>query len=155
MREVSPSQLASVISNYNSTTAGKPTPAGQALIASGLMTPAQLAALGGVAETLGAPPADPAGNGWLHLIDMKAAFPIKIGERFTIEPSISAYNVFNFANFNISPSYTLSSVLDQSNGSVNGTPKSDPRNTFRATQTSSLFGTGAPRQFEWGLRVVF
>ena len=157
MREIKPGDLGSVLKNYNSTVAGKPTPAGQALISAGLFTQAQLIALGGVADSIDTStfPADPAGNGWLKVIDLKTSFPIKIGEHFTIEPSAAIYNIFNFVNYNISPSNTLTNLIDGSNGSVGGTPKSDPRNQFRATQTSSTFALGSPRQAEFGLRITF
>ena len=35
---------------------------------------------------------------WLESLDLKAAWPIKIGERFVLEPSASIFNIFNFAN---------------------------------------------------------
>ncbi|MFL6439317.1 MAG: carboxypeptidase regulatory-like domain-containing protein [Terriglobales bacterium] len=156
-RDIKPGDLSKVISNYNSTVAGKPTPAGQALISAGLFTQAQLVSLGGVADTLDPTQfvSDPAGNGWLKVVDLKTSFPIKIRERFTIEPSAAVYNLFNFVNYNISPSTTLGNILDGSNGSVGGTPTNDPRNQFRATQTSSTFALGSPRQIEFGLRITF
>src|SRR5689334_16043856 len=129
-RSVKPGDLANVIKNYNSTVAGKPTPAGQALISAGLFTQAQLVALGGVADTLDPTQfvSDPAGNGWLKVIDLKTSFPIKIRERFTIEPSAAIYNLFNFVNYNISPTTALGNLLDGANGDVGATPTSDPRN---------------------------
>jgi hypothetical protein len=168
MRDIQPGQLANFLSNYNSTVAGTATPAGQTLIDNGLFTLGQLQALGGVAKqiTLGTdengdpiPANQVAGNGWLRVIDLKLAFPIKITERVRLEPSITAFNAFNFANLDVSPNNRLGSVLDQSAGSVNGTSRifavNGGRNSERASQTSSLFGAGAPRQLEFGLRIVF
>ena len=163
MRDVKPRDLPKVIANYNSTVGGKPTPAGQALISAGLFTQSQLVALGGVADTIDPSilAANPAGNDWLKVIDLKTAFPIKITERFTIEPSAALYNMFNFANRNISPTTALGNLLDGGNGNVGGTPLgfapdgSDPRAGLRATQTSSTFAVGSPRQAEFGLRIIF
>jgi hypothetical protein len=163
MRQVQPGQLANLLDKYNSTVAGTPTPAGQVLIDQGLLTLAQLQALGGVAKEVTLSPDVPrnevASNGWLRVIDLKLAFPIKITERVRLEPSVTAFNAFNFANIDVSPNNRLGSVLDQSAGSVNGTNRqfafNGGRNSERAAQTSSLFGAGAPRQLEFGLRLTF
>jgi hypothetical protein len=156
MRDVHPGGLNAFLANYNSTVANTATPAGQVLISNGLFTLAQLQALGGVAETIdNKKVSNPAGNGWLKTFDLKIGMPIKIGEHFRLEPSASVYNLFNFVNFDVSPSTRLGSVLDASAGSVNGTPKSDLRVSERATQSSSTFGLGSPRQLEFGLKVVF
>jgi hypothetical protein len=168
MRDIKPGDLAAFLNRYNSNVAGKPTPAGQVLIDNGLLTLQQLNDLGGVAQpiTLGNDandnpilPDQVAGNAWLRVIDLKLAFPIKLTERVRLEPSVTAYNAFNFANLDISPSTRLSSILEGSGGSVNGTAKNffanGGRNAERATQTSSLFSAGAPRQFEFSLRITF
>ena len=152
-RGVSPGGLNGVINAYNSSGAGKITPAGQALISAGLFTQAQLISLGAVTDKIQTAPTGEVGNGWLHQLDTKFAFPIKFRERFVLEPSLSIFNVFNFANFAISPSNTLSGILDGSAGSVNGTTYSQQAN--RAGLGSGVFQLGAPRQIEYGLRFVF
>jgi hypothetical protein len=152
MRGVSPGGVSGMISAYNSSHANAITPAGQALIDAGLMTQAQLVALGAVMDTY-----DPSaaqgivGNGWLRILDMKFAWPIKAGEHFVIEPSVSAFNVLNFANFAISSSTAVDTTLQP--GGAFGTTYAGQAN--RAGLGSGVFQLGAPRQLEWGLRVTF
>lgn len=152
MRSVSPGGVPALITNYNSKYAGKLTPAGQALVAAGLMTPAQLSALGGTMDTY-----DPnsaagiVGNDWLKTFDAKFAWPIKVSERFTVTPSLSIFNVLNFANFAISPATTVDAAL-QPGGSF-GTSYAGQAN--RAGLGSGVFQLGAPRQIEYGLRLSF
>src|SRR5262249_32397226 len=69
MRDTSVSGLDRLISNYNSTTAGQPTPAGQVLIQNGLFTLDQLQAMGAVAPALPVPAAGQVGMGWLKDVD--------------------------------------------------------------------------------------
>jgi hypothetical protein len=164
-RDVKPDGLVSFLHNFNSNVAGKVTPAGQLLIDQGLLNQAQLTALGGVIDPIDTSGFDaggkPVNNGWLKVFDLKLAYPFKIKDRFSIEPSASVYNLFNFANFDTNPFTILGSaagiagILDGSAGSINGTFKGDPRNSERAFQSSSSFGLGSPRQFEFGLRIVF
>ena len=84
MRGVSPGNLASVISTFNSNAAGKLTPAGQALVSANLFTQAQLVSLGAVIPTIAAPPANNAGNSMYKDVDTVLAWPIKIHERFRL-----------------------------------------------------------------------
>src|SRR6202011_654468 len=98
----------------------------------------------------------PTGNvglGWLRDIGGSASWRFKAGERFTIEPSFSAFNLLNFGNFD-SPANKLSSVLNNVPGnSLNATTA---RNRTNRTGTGSgVFALGAPRQLEYGLRLVF
>jgi hypothetical protein len=155
-RGTSPGDLNNLINAYNSTQAGQATPAGQALIQSGLFTLAQLQALGAVQQQLALAPNGQAGLDWLKVMDFKFSWPKKIRENLTIEPSFSAFNVFNFANFD-SPGSTLSSVLDGSIGSANGTTVANrnSKTTNRIGIGSGTFGFGAPRVLEFGLRLSF
>src|SRR4029077_191078 len=100
-RSVNASNITQAVSNWNTNQAGQPTPAGQALIDAGIMTLSDLQALGGVKQVLALPPGDQAGNSMYKEVSMVLSWPIKFKERFTIEPSISAFNVFNFANFGL------------------------------------------------------
>jgi hypothetical protein len=164
-RDVQPDGLVSFLHNFNNNVAGKVTPAGQVLIDQGLLTQSQLSSLGGVIDSVDTSLFDaggkPVNNGWVKVFDLKLSYPIRIKDRFSIEPSASVYNLFNFANFDTNPFVILGSaagiagILDGSAGSVNGTIKGDPRNSERAFQSSSSFGLGSPRQFEFGLRIVF
>ncbi|MGZ4843786.1 MAG: outer membrane beta-barrel protein, partial [Candidatus Angelobacter sp.] len=164
-RSVKVNDLASFISNYNSTVAGSATPAGQILISNGLFTLAQLQALGGVLQPLAAPPAGQVGLGWLKTFDLKFSYPRKFGERFSLEPSVSVFNAFNNANFDL-PNAPISGVLNLANapcdpntgnncnGSINSTT-SVQHNANRVLPGSGVFDLGAPRVIEFGLRLKF
>lgn len=159
-RSVSPGSLGSVITNYNNTQAGQPTPAGQVLIQNGLFTAAQLSALGGVQQALAAPPSGQTGLDWLRAVDLKLSWPKKVRENITIEPSAAFYNAFNFANFD-APGNTLSGILnlagDTTPGSANSTTVQQ-RNSKVANRIgvgSGTFALGSPRVIEFGLRLSF
>ena len=153
------------ISKWNTIQAGTPTPAGQALVDAGLLRVDQLQALGGVKPALAVPPAGQAGNSIYKEVSTVLSWPIRIKERFTLEPSISAFNVFNFANFG-----RLTGFLNTpdpttgfgAGGSVTGTLNShktnDPNiadlNSVRTGTGSGVFAVGASRQMEFGLRVT-
>lgn len=151
-----------MISNYNANSAGKLTPAGQALVSAGLFTQAQLVGLGAVTDTLAAAqPGKLYGNDWLKAFDLRFSAPISIKERVKLEPSISVYNLLNFANFTISPTNRINGTLSAStlNGTVY-TSANNPNATntldgLRAGLGSGVFSLGAPRQLEYGLRITF
>jgi len=153
-RSVSANALGAAIANYNTNFAGKLTPAGQALVNAGLFTSAQLSAIGAVAEPLaGAQPGTLYANDWLKAFDLRFSAPINVWkERVKIEPSISIYNVLNFADFAISPATRVSGTISAS--SLNGTTYSG-LNSIRSGLGSGVFSLGAPRQLEYGLRVTF
>jgi hypothetical protein len=161
MRGVNPGDINRIIGQYNSTQSGALTPAGQALVSAGLFTQAQLAALGAVTDTLSLAPAGQVGNDWFKALDMKVTFPIRLRERFTVEPSFAFFNILNFANFSGSPSAALgfnsttnlNGALTGTAGSANGTTYNDQAN--RSGLGSGVFQSGAPRQVEFGLRVSF
>ncbi len=160
-RSVKAGGLGNFINNYNSNFAGQLTPAGQALVTSGLFTAQQLQALGAVTPTLQAPPPGNVGLGWIRSVDLKLAWNYKVKERFTIQPSISAFNAFNFANFD-GPANLPSGILDGSAGfAINNLTGFAPCQGCSAKQGtrvgpgSGTFSLGAPRQLEFGLRVTF
>lgn len=150
-RKIKTNDLTGFINNYNSTLAGTPTPAGQVLINNGILTLAQLQALGGVLPTLDTPPAGQVGMGWLKTFDLKFSYPRKIRESLAIEPSVAVFNAFNNSNFDL-PGNTMSGVLN-SPGSVNETTAAN-RNT-RVLPGSGVFDLGAPRVVEFGLKLSF
>ena len=152
-RGINASNINQAISNYNSTVAGQATPAGQVLISNGLMTLAQLQALNGVAQPLLPAPANQVNFSWLRALDLRLAWRHTFAERFTIEPSVAAFNLFNFANFNLPPS-TMSGIMTGSAGAINGTTPFD-NNNFRVGNGTGVYAVGAPRQVEWGLRLTF
>jgi hypothetical protein len=156
-RDIKSGPLTAVINKYNSTVAGTPTPAGQALVDAGLFTADQLVSLGAVADSIAVgPTSDRANMGWLKTVDLKVSFPIKIKERVVLEPSAGAYNLFNFVNYDINPATRLSGVLTGTPGSVNGTTNSIfERNFERARQGPGIFSLGTARQIEFGMRISF
>jgi hypothetical protein len=86
---------------------------------------------------------------------MTFAWPIKIKERFTIEPSVSAFNIFNYANFD-GPTNKLLGILNNGSSAafINGATDTT-RASNRIGVGSGVFALGAPRQMEFGLKIVF
>jgi hypothetical protein len=101
------------------------------------------------------------GNGIFREVSTTLAWPIKLTERFYIEPSFSAFNVFNLANFGQefgALPYALTPFAPGSvgtAGSVNGTSTGSTRESLRVGTGSGVFSLGAPRQVEWGVRLNF
>jgi Carboxypeptidase regulatory-like domain/TonB dependent receptor len=154
-RDYNGAGINSAINAYNTQFGGKLTPAGQALVAAGVISAPQLIALGGAAYTVPTAPTDQAGLGWLKTTDLKLDWPIKIGERVTLHPNVGFYNAFNFANFD-SASNMMSGDLYGAGGAINGTSKSlGDHETNRTGSGTGVNTIGAPRQMEFGLRIVF
>ncbi len=151
-RGTNASELAGLINNYNSTVAGTITPAGQTLVQSGLITQQQLVTLGAVAPIIGAPVSGQVNYPWLKASDLRIAWHRTIKERFTIEPSVGIFNLFNFANFNLPPN-TINGILDTP-GAINTTGAAD-NEAFRVGNGTGVYALGAARQVEWGLKLTF
>jgi hypothetical protein len=119
-------------------------------------------ALGANTPTIASAPAGNVGMGWLKSVDFRFAWPITIRERFTIEPSVTAFNMFNFANFDTSVN-SLSGILQATAGSsVNNVtafsarcPTSTCRTADRVGPGSGVFSEGSPRELEFGLKFKF
>jgi hypothetical protein len=148
-RSVNGSNVNSVINAFNSSYAGTLSPAAQALVNAGLMTQAQLVSLGAVIDTVQNAPANQFSNTWFKAFDLKVGWPIKIGERVRLEPSIGFYNLFNFANFD-----AISGQLYGLDGSANGTSGSHA-NSQRIGVGTGVNTNGAARQMEFGIRLTF
>jgi hypothetical protein len=152
-RSIHPSNINKVISNYNTTVAGQPTPAGQVLIANNLMTAQNLIDLGGVAPSVPLAPSDQVNFSWLQTFDTTFSWTYRIKDRVTIKPSIGAYNLFNFVNFDL-PTSMMSGLLTGQAGSINGTNYAG-HSTNRVGAGTGVFTLGSPRQIEFGLKVIF
>jgi len=152
-RNVSYGGLVAAISNYNSTFANQATPAGKVLVSNNLFTLAQLQALGGVAPSVPAPVAGQVPMFGLKTFDLRLSWVHKFRERLTVEPSVSFFNLFNFANFDL-PQSTLNPLLTGAAGSVNGTTYND-QTTQRVGVGTGVYSLGAPRVIEWGLKLTF
>jgi Carboxypeptidase regulatory-like domain len=168
--------LQSVINQYNHTFAGTLTPAGECLVANSVpnnpfscpgqisgpavMTGADMAALGWVMPTIASVAPGAVGLPWLKSMDLKASWPLKIKERVTIEPSASVFNVFNFANSFLPGNLPGASLVPGQSGLlassvIGGVTPGSSLTPFRASFQSGTYALGAPRQFEFGLRISF
>ena len=169
MRKTDATTLHNVISDYNTHFAGTLTPAGHCLVGDGLcpgsgpvqvMSTADMSSLGWVMPQIAPSTPDAQNFTWLKTLDLKAAWPIKIRERVTVEPSASIFNVFNFANSFLAGNLPQASLLPggpnetlapNAVGGVTGASLMP----FRASFQSGTYGLAAPRQIEFGLRVSF
>jgi Carboxypeptidase regulatory-like domain len=147
------SSLTDFLNNYNTTIANQPTPAGQQLVSGGFFTIAQLQSLGGVAPSFKLPPIGEVSTYGLRAFDFKFSWVHRFKERMTIEPSVSLYNAFNLANFDL-PQTMISGILNAQAGSLNGTTYPN-QSAQRVGVGTGVFSLGAPRVFEWGMKVTF
>jgi hypothetical protein len=98
--------------------------------------------------------------GWLKTFDLRASWQLKLRERFIIEPSAALFNVFNFGNFD-GANNTLGPTLESANPLFPNPGPAANNTTSRAglsTRTgfgTGVFGLGAPRALEFGLRITF
>jgi len=170
MRSISTSGLQSFISNYDLNVAASSTPqtpAGNALINAGVFTLQELQLMGGTQQPLAVPTQHKAGLGWYKTFDVRLGWEHPLGERVTLTPSVSLYNLFNFANFDL-PGYTQSGFLSYGAGSLTpGATTVQPQNTVggnasgadgrmnRATLGPNMNASGAPRSLELGVKISF
>jgi hypothetical protein len=169
--------LQSVLNVYNHNFANNFTPAGACLVANAVpatnhftcpglisgpavLTPSDLVALGWVLPTIGSVAPNALGIPWLKSLDLKLAWPLKLKERVTIEPSASIFNIFNFSNAFLPGNLPSASLAPGQNGLlapnvVGGVTHGSSLTPFRASFQSGTYALGAPRQFEFGLRISF
>jgi hypothetical protein len=163
--QIKGANLNRLISDYNATNAGQPTPAGTALITAGLFTQQQLAALGGVQQAIAPAPTNPLNNAALRTFDMNASYPIHINrvrEGFSIVPGVAVYNLFNMSNFGSIPgilqdgSGILLNTGDAGQqGYFNGPNDQATLNQARTVRNSGTFDQGGPRTTEFQLKLNF
>jgi len=158
-RGVKVNQLNDKIDAYDKSVAGKPTPAGQALINAGLFRADQLVTLGGVAEPVADAPTGQVGMDSLITTNLRFGWVLKpkhiwslLSEAFVIEPQVSIFNLFNIANYD-GPASPMRGTLDGGAGSVNGTTQA--LRTNRIGLGSGVFALGVPRTFEFGVKASF
>ena len=118
-------------------------------------TAAQLQAIGAVAPVVSNTVPNQLTMPWVKATDFRISWKHTFKERYTIEPNVGIYNIFNFANFNLPPG-TMSGWLNEGAGSINsiqgGTGEVLP---YRTGAGTGVFGLGAPRAMEWGLKLSF
>jgi hypothetical protein len=169
MRGTNFNNLQNVISIYNTHFAGTLTPAGHCLVGDQscpgagpitVLTQSDMSALGWVMPQIGSVSLNAVRPPWLKSLDLKLAWPIRIKDRFTIEPSANVFNVFNFANEFQAGKQPFSSLLPGGAGgtlapnAIGGVAPSSLA-PFRSSFQSGTYALGAPRQFEFGLRIEF
>ncbi len=171
----STSKVTKMITNYNQTFAGKLTPAGQDLVNSQLFTGQELVSLGAYAplicsninsnpQNCSGPPGHFAEATWLKTMDLRFSRPFQVGERVQLEPNVSIFNVFNWANFG-GPGNQLSGILNGAPGSslnnsssagyCGNSPTFCTSRLDRILPGSGTYANGAPRQMEFGVRITF
>lgn len=168
----STSNVTKAIAFYDTNFAGKLTPAGGVLVSNGLFRADQMQTLGAYSPLIlgGQPgqgaalPTHYAEATWLKTIDLRLTRPFQVGERVVLEPNVSVFNVFNWANFG-GPGAQLNGVLDGAPGSsVNNASSAGYCGNSTSYCTSRLdrilpgsgtYAVGAPRQIEFGVRINF
>jgi hypothetical protein len=162
MRSIHGGDLKKFINNYNNTSAGRLTPAGTALVNSGLFTSGELSHLGGVQQPIYDGFSSVFQNPMFKAIDASLSYPIHlkfISEAATLVPKISMYNVANFANWG----GTTTTLINQSDagsgagasGYVNGDNGFAFKNQTRVGRGSGTFDQGGPRSTEFQLTFNF
>ncbi len=162
--------LGSVINEYNQRYAGGFTPAGACLVASALcpgqisgpavMEPGDMVALGWVMPTLNSVAPHAVQMPWLKTMDLRASWPFTLKDRVTIEPSATVFNVFNFWNAFLPGNLPGAALVPGQNGllapnAIGGITPGSSLTPYRASFQSGTFALGAPRSFQFGLRVSF
>jgi hypothetical protein len=171
MHAVKPTNLGVFITNYNNTVANTLTPAGKAVVASGLMTQAQLIQMGAAIQPIAqVPQTNGVFNPAYRQIDAQASYPIKLNwmvkrlpEVMTLEPVIAFYNAGNFSNF-----ATDTSVLQNTTaaggainsgtagfGNITGVNNLTTQGSKRTVRGIGTFDQGAQRTVEYQLHLNF
>jgi hypothetical protein len=162
MRQFNAHNINNLINSYNSTNAGQLTPAGKAVVNSGVLTQQELALLGGVQQTLLPAPANQVGNDILRIWDLGLSYNYKFGAALTIQPSVHAFNVLNFANFDAPGTLGTvrelgvlgSNINSAATGTINSTTYAS-QEAYRVGLGTGVYAAGAPRQLEFALKFLF
>ena len=107
----------------------------------------------GVIPSIPLAPANQVNLAWMKAFDTKLTWTYTFLERYSIQPSIGFYNLFNFANFAL-PGAALNGLLTGAAGQINGTTRVG-HNVDRVGIGTGVYSLGAHRQIEFGLRLTF
>jgi hypothetical protein len=160
MRQYTNKNLSRLINTYNSQSAGKLTPAGQVVVGSGLITAAQMQALGGVMQPIAQPSGASIRNYPFRTLDVNFSYPIKlrfISEAATLEPAVAMYNVANFGNYSTSniDSELLIAPTSSDTNYLNGPYNFGVKDQNRITRGAGTFDQGDARSTEFQLKLTF
>jgi hypothetical protein len=162
MRNVNAGSLQNVINTYNSTFAGTLTPAGKQLVTNNVLSSTDLAALGWVMPTLNSVTPGALNFPWLKSFDLGMAWPIPLLKdgRLKITPSVNVFNLFNFHNAFLpgnlpQPNLLPGSGANLASNVIGGVTSGTSLTPFLASFQSGTYALGAPRQFEFGLKIDF
>ena len=159
MRSLHGKTLNNYINYFNAKYANTLTPAGQVLVNSGVLSQAQLVALGGVVQPLAQAPANAIERGMLKEIDANVQYEFKLSkyrEGLSLIPSVAFYNVANFANYDGPSNGILLNQADAgSSGYYNGPNSFADRGQFRLERGSGTYNQGGPRTAEFQLKLNF
>ncbi len=159
MRQYNNKTLTTLINRYNATRAGTLTPAGQALVNTGLVTAAQMIAMGAVMQPIAVPTGPTLRNYPFRTLDASFTYPIHlhfISESAILEPGVAMYNVANFANFSLNNYDAELLVAGASDANYpNGVYDSSVRNANRIVRGSGTFDQGDARSTEFQLKFTF
>lgn len=163
MHQYKGGNLNKIINLYNSTNAGQPTPAGLALLNSGLFTPSQLYAANGVQQQIATAPGAAINNPAFRAFDLSASYPIRLSrfrEGLSLEPGVAMYNVANMSNFGrltgvLANTSTAGGTIGTTATYLNGPNNYDVLNSVRTQRGSGTYDAGAPRSTEFQLKLNF
>ena len=164
-RSVKVGDLNHVIGNFNSSSAGRLTPAGQALVSAGLFSATQLQQLGAIVPSIVPAPAGQVGLDNFVANDLRLSYSFHVsrlwkalGEDTVLEPTLDIYNVANKANFDPPAGFITSPLrgtLEGIPGTVNGTTGATRPASDRYGLGTGVFSQGVPRAIEIGMRLSF
>ncbi len=165
-RDYGPGNLQTAINRFNSKYANQLSPAGRTLVSSGLVTAAQLGALGGVLQPIANVPQSTAiANPPFRQVDLSASYPIRIhaiSESLSLTPGVAMYNALNLGNYNPinystgAANGTLLNTADAGQPNyVNGPNNYSVKNANRISRGAGTFDAGGPRSTEFQLRLTF
>lgn len=165
MHRIKSNNLQKYITNFNQNYAGQLTPAGKALVASGLFTTDQLIAANATIQPIASlPQTNAQNNPATRSLNATIAYPIRLNrirEGLSLEPAIAFYNVANMSNFSSSNLGILENTtstggpVNHDTGYITGPNTFATLNTNRRQRGSGTFNQGAARSTEFQLKLNF